>query len=275
MTIVVLWYRKQLAELWCASDSRISAAGATRTDHGAKILPVPITCRSQQSSKRYSVHARLSVGFAFAGATLAALNTYAIASACTQNLASTGGVVKPPTVEAVAELFGRVADRCIRDVASRLPDPVRDGHTSYFTAFIFGFCKRSQSFKAFVLEPGIEDGKFRVAVAELPVVGDHCFPIGSGKDEFIRVNEELRASGKRFGVLPAISEVVARDGGHDVGGYVQVGVADTKGFEVRPILNTRPGALDRAVTFLGIDAAGLAPVDGYRIGYLAVAPDAP
>lgn len=270
MTIAVLWYRKSFGQLWCAADSRLSSGSSILTDSGAKILPVPIICRNQKAGPRYAVHAHFTLGFAFAGSSLTALNTHAITSACTQNLASQKGHVKPPSVEAVAELFKSVADHTIRDAAGRLSAP--DGRY-FFEAMIFGYCRSTKSFKAFAIAPNTSDGHFDMVKAELILEDDNYHPMGSGVDSFVNLSEELRKSGAQTGVMTSLGEMLKRQDPADVGGHFQIGIADRKGFELKPILNTLPGPLNRKITFLGMDSTSLPKIDNYSVGYSAIAPN--
>ncbi|WP_129212668.1 hypothetical protein [Crenobacter cavernae] len=273
MTIVVLWYRQKFGQLWCAADSRLSSGASTLTDSGTKILPVPVVCRHQESGSRYVTHTHFTLGFAFAGSSLTALNAHAIASACTQNLASGQGYVKPPSVEAVADLFKSVAEHTIRDAAWRLPAPDEAGQRYFFEAMIFGYCRVAKSFKAFAIVPNITSGSFEMMKGEL-ILGDHGYHLmGSGANDFVLLTEEMHMSGVETGVMISLAEMLKRQNRTDVGGHFQIGISDRHGFELRPILNTLPGPLDRRITFLGMDVTSLPKIDNYSVGYAAISPN--
>ena len=275
MTIVVLWYRKKLGQVWCAADSRLTSGLVTLTDSGAKVLPVPVVCRHQESGPNYAVHAHFTLGFAFAGSSLTALNTHAIASACTQNLAATLGYVKPPSIEAIASLFRCVAEHTIKDAAGRLSNGELAGPKYFFEAMIFGYCRVTKAFKAFALAPNTTSGAFQMVKAEM-ILADHYYhPMGSAADAFVQLDRELSASGGETGVMITLAELLKRQDRADVGGHFQIGIADRKGFELRPILNTLPGPLNRTITFLGMNTTAIEKVDGYSVGYYAIAPNNP
>lgn len=275
MTIVVLWYRKKFGQLWCVSDSRLTSGPATLTDNGAKILPIPVACRHQELGARYVMHSHFTLGFAFAGSSLTALNTHAIGSACTQNLASARGVLKPPSVESIAALFKSVAEHTVRDAAARLPSVETAALRYFFEAMIFGYCRVTKAFKAFAIAPNKTDGSFGMVQAEL-ILADHNYhPMGSAAQDFVHLSGELETKGGDTGVMITLAEMLKREERTDIGGHFQIGIADKKGFELRPVLNTLPGPLNRRITFLGMDATALGKIEGYSVGYAAVAPNMP
>lgn len=275
MTIVVLWYREKFDQLWCAADSRISNAGATATDSGAKIFPVPISCHRQETPGVWVEYASHKVGFAFAGSSLAALNTLALASACTQQLRSDKGATEAPSVEAVADLFKNVAEFYMRDLSSRLVGASTQLMRYFFDSFIFGYCPREQRYVAFALIPALPpDGSFGIHKVWVSVEPYTYTPIGSGADAFVALSKEVAKIAPESGVVPTLNEMLKREAQPDVGGYFQLGVAHKGGFDLVPILDT--GTERRGnVSFLGLDVTELGEVDGFTVGFQAFAPDMP
>lgn len=274
MTIVVLWYREKFDELWCAADSRISNTGATATDSGAKIFPVPINCHRQTEQGVWKEYASHKIGFAFAGSSLSALNTLALASACTQALSSAHGAEELPSVEAVADLFRNVAEFYMRDISSRMVGTSTKLTHYFFDSFIFGFCPKERSYKAFALIPALPpDGSFCIHKAHVSVKPLTYTPMGSGADRFVDLSEELAKTFSEPGVVPTLNEMLKRESQPDVGGYFQLGIAGRSGFDLVPIIEGTRG--ERRLHFLGRDVNALGAIDGFTVGFKACAPDLP
>jgi|GEM_PF-7093053 len=271
MTIVVLWYREKLGELWCAADTRISRGAATATDSGPKILPVPVVCRKQIGEENWMAFHHQSFGFAYAGSTLSAISTHALATACTQNLVATTGSEKPITLEAVANVFRSVGQHYISDMSSRMGSAEKM-QACFFEGMIFGFCFAAKKFKAYAIVPSLATGTFEMLIAELDTSQNRFHPMGSGTQSFLQLNAELAQSHPNPGVMTTMQEMLAREVTPDVGGHLQIGVSTRTGFDVLPILNSGSGPGTRFVSFLGWDvtAAGMdGKLEGYRIGYRA------
>lgn len=92
LTVVAVWLEPFDRVVWAAADTKISRSGpigGTITDADAKLLPLALRCFQPGADGFFSsVTLQTSIGFAFAGATLPALNTYAVAGASLQNLIS-------------------------------------------------------------------------------------------------------------------------------------------------------------------------------------------
>ncbi|MGE1156564.1 hypothetical protein [Pseudomonas kitaguniensis] len=270
MTLAVIWYRENFGQLWCAADTRISGDARVLTDSGPKIFPVPVVCHESLSSTKWRVCKRYSFGFAYAGSTLAAMSTHAIASACTQNFAQKMGLNKPISVESVANLYADIGTRQIIEMSSR-QGALEFQSQSFFDAFIFGFCPSENRFVAFVIVSSTAGGAFHFNIARV-VLGDRNYlPIGSGESEFVSLMTELKGN-KDAGVITTLREMVKRETRKDVGGHLQIGVTTKKGFNVVPVLDTSNGPGEAFVSFLGWDATSYKGLDGYTIGYSAIKP---
>ncbi|BAL26885.1 hypothetical protein AZKH_p0002 (plasmid) [Azoarcus sp. KH32C] len=266
MTVVVLWYRKSLGELWCAADTRISRGGGTATDGGPKILPIPVVCHKSEGNKKWNSFRRYNFGFAYAGSTLSAISTHALATACTQNLAANRGYEKPVTLKAVAELFQSVGEHYICDMSARLG--VSDNNKSYFfDALVFGFCPVERVFKAYMLVSNIATGTFRMLLAEMLIGPDRYHSIGSGSTAFEKLHVELEQFHHNPGVLTTLEEMLKREVQPDVGGHLQIGVSKTTGFRIIPVLNRGDGPGKAYVSFLGWDTTSARMFEGYSVGY--------
>ncbi|RXT91380.1 hypothetical protein B1F69_14275 [Pseudomonas syringae] len=269
MTLAVLWYRKDMGQLWCAADSRLSKVDGVITDCGPKIIPVPIVCykyHKDESQKKWLPESTHSFGFAFAGSSLAALSTHAIVCACTQALTIKGDVQIPVSVEEISKLFVSVGERQVLEMSERL-GALDSAHSYFFDFMVFGYCPREHKAKAFVGVSSLVDS-FHINVAELLIGKNNFFVIGSGEQEFVRLIKEADGMPGN-GVMTALNTMLKQETRADVGGNFQIGVVDKKGFRLAPILDTSNGLDQAKATFLGMDVTSLS-FEGYGIGYEAI-----
>lgn len=272
MTLAVLWYREKFQELWCAADSRIASGGSIATDSGPKILHIPIKCFETSAPMQFTQTHNYGFGFAFAGSTLAAISTHALATACTQNLLSNEPNARPVRLQVVAELFRKVGEHFIKDISSRLTGAINP--TQYFfDCFIFGYCPVARSYQGFAIVPNTTGPDFRMVLGNLMLRSGGFHLIGSGEQKFLEIMEEITRTHENPGVVVALREMLRRETQADVGGHFQIGVAHKQGVDLRPILNLGTGPMNRTLTFLGWNVDSLGQLDGYRIGYQAFSPD--
>jgi hypothetical protein len=275
MTLLATWYHPNYDEVWSVADSRISTLEhGPSTDSGVKIFPIPIVTHAFVN-KKWVISGLSSLGFAYAGNSTCALNTHALASACTQNLGATTDIRPgPPSVEAIARLFARVGEHYIRDVGSRQHGVLIDPKVFLFDAHIFGFCAASGKYKAFMISFTLASTGVEVNVHDLNLSPQLIYVLGSRAQQFKEAVEELSNQGKSPDPIRALYQIIQRNEFPDVGGHLQLGAAGKGGFRLSPILNTS-GELDRHVTFLGFSTSSVDDVDGYMVGFNAFAPDIP
>ncbi|WP_186172958.1 hypothetical protein [Burkholderia gladioli] len=270
MTIVVLWRSKQRDQILCIADTRLSKNEATLTDHGPKILPVPVVSHRHEGGAKWRAVRRTTVGFAYSGSSLAAMGTHSIASACTQNLTIPGKNDRPVPLDEIAELFRTVAEHYVKDMASRL------GFTSspssaFFDGIIFGHCYSQKKLRAFKITPILSVATFNVDLTELNLNEFHV--IGSGKRKFLELHNELNHSHPNPGMLTTFGEMIVREVQPDVGGHAQIGIADQKGgFRLQPFLN--PGINGATLSFLGWNINTVNIFSDFQIGFEAFKNDA-
>ncbi|HHV7525272.1 TPA: hypothetical protein ACUNF5_006829 [Burkholderia orbicola] len=270
MTIVALWYSESNQGLSCAADTRISGGAATITDSGPKIFQVPVNLTLELSGGRGFERANnQSFGFTFAGSALAAISTYSLATACTQNLCGMPDSPRSVSVEEIARLFRSAAEHYIVDMGSRLG--VNAEPTQYFfDSIVFGYCPVLAEFKAFNITPKITGGRVHVEITEMPISRGVVHAIGSGRHEFARLyaeRVETRGSASPIGVL---KEMLRTQAPGDVGGHIQFGVDNKSGFRILPVLHEIGDPMQWPTTFLGWDATPVSPIGGYTVGYTAV-----
>jgi len=273
MTIAVLWFDEKSNQLCCAADTRISRGISAATDNGPKILPVTVACFEEVSGRRIWLPTQAqSFGFAFSGSSLSAMSAYALATACTQNLNAAPGHKRPVSLAAVAGLFRTVAQHYIVDMSSRT-GRCEPQNSFFFKAMVFGFCRVSRGFKAFVIEPSMAGGACQIGMDELPIAADLLHPMGSGAEDFTKLHASRDRRGEDPDPVRTLEEMLTNEIRHDVGGSIQVGVCGQNGFRVLPVLTFGNGVAQPTVSFLGWDVAAAGDVDGYEIGYNAISFD--
>ena len=166
MTLADVWFEPAHDRIYGAADTRIARGpGNVLTEHGPKLLPINILCKQPGPSGFVDRPAyTTTVGFAYAGSTLSALATHALANTLLQNLAGPDGV-PPPGVHHVAFSIGDVACRYMREVCQL------SGTSGLFSAIVFGFCANTNKFRAFTLTPVLDPRPIRVRVTERDLQG--------------------------------------------------------------------------------------------------------
>ncbi|QGZ55086.1 hypothetical protein [Paraburkholderia acidiphila] len=275
MTVVALWYSGHSKKLMCAADSRFSRGKdehtVRTTDSGPKIFPLPVVCREEQAAlaMAWPVSRSYTFGFAYAGTALPALSTFALASACAQNLCSPPSGSGPVSVESVAELFREVADRYIREMSETLG--VCDEISSYyFTGLIFGFCPVRAEYAAYKIQPWTETGLLEVRITPLPLGPGDLHLIGSGASTFLADSEKRRQEKGFHDPIKTLKAMLGEEWKKDVGGHIQYGECRQGDFRILPLITPTDGDPARwPVGFLGWDVSGM-DVSGYSIGYNAI-----
>lgn len=271
MTVVAIWSETADSALWSVADTRISAPGETggttiRTDSGAKLFALPISCShlSSDPSVRRMPYYTTSVGFAFAGDVLPATMTYATASTFLQNLL-TAGPKDPPMLRDIGNLVGQLAERFSKESLSS-----SNGRYGKFECAVFGFCHHLQRFVTYHI-PHLEQPTFAIEIKEaFPTADSDILVLGSGRT---RLNEKItfiRNNGDRFlrtGRIPklALEAIVDEDQG-DVGGSLSIGIATTWRYDLyswlRPVEYGKPAAF---LSFNGIDLSEIGHLGQFMI----------
>src|SRR5262245_7242174 len=145
MTLVAIWQHSP-GRIHGSADTRISDGSARPlTDHGPKILPLSLVCKLHGPSGFIDQEIlRAEFGFAFAGWTLGAFSTHALANIMCSNL---GGLPAPvPTLDQIAYAVATVAYGYMKEIET------------CFSAVIFGHCPQTKEALAFELQPKWESG---------------------------------------------------------------------------------------------------------------------
>lgn len=260
MTLVVVWIGEN--EIDCWADTRISQGKITLSETGGKILIVPVTyTASDDIAKAKAEH--YSVGIAFAGSTLLAQNTQAIASTCCQIIHSKDGA--PPPMRLIAEVYARVAEFVIKDFNSRWI-----GEPQLFQALLFGWSPPDDGFKVFALSPIVGDAKFEIRIIEYPARRGDVYAIGSGMAEFEKASARKNALGHNRPPQELFMEVFEKGAEPTVGGHPQFARVTQGGAEVVPILMQDPENPDFVTLRVnGFNVHSLADPNGFQFGLKA------
>jgi hypothetical protein len=262
MTLVVCW--KQNDEINCVADTRISGEHVTITDSGAKIFIVPIVTYLPENSS-FGLATSHSYGFAFAGSTLAALNTHALVSSCTQQLFNKDRRT-PPSIRSVAELYAKVGTHYLRDL-----NFAKNQNFITFTGLLFGFCPSSRKFQVYSIDSHVDSIPFGMSVHEHNISGSKRVVFGSGSAAFSDCSKARVHRGESDHPMDVFSEVLLSGSVKSVGGYPQYGTARKEGMSLRPLLMPSEKDVDVATTtILGLDLCELGKVDDFDIGFEAI-----
>jgi hypothetical protein len=156
MTIAAVWRVHE--RVYAAADSRISRSqGNVLTEHGPKLLPIPLVCKEFDSDGRV-VHSTV-FGYAYAGATLPAMATQALATTLCSNLIGPPGS-SAPSLGDVSQIIADIARHYMSEVGQL------NGATALFSAIVFGWCLAEKRFRAFQITPLLIEKRLRIELNE-------------------------------------------------------------------------------------------------------------
>lgn len=267
MTLAAVWMGER--RLYAVADSRITRGpGNVLTEHGPKLLSLSLVCKHPDQSGLFNREVyRRTLGFVYAGSTLAALCTHSLLNTLFQNLIAGPGT-RPPLLAELASVIGRVSERYMREIGQL------SGSAGLFEAIVFGYCEATSRFGCFTIKSLISDASLSVTTTEENLSTDEIVIIGSEQNLLRNRIAEIRARAPPvvFADAPrrALRSIInARDPGSSVGGAVQYGWVTQAGFELvadsvprRPPL---PG-MNVASLVLGFDMYDFGPVGPYIVG---------
>ncbi|RUV70311.1 MAG: hypothetical protein EOR30_14045 [Mesorhizobium sp.] len=264
MTLVVLYGTEE--RLICGADTRLTSDSQTISERGGKLAVVPVRWGITGPGLEESSVSFFSLGFAFAGSTLLANSTHAIATTCSQIL-HTGRPNAAPSSDLIAQIYARAGEDVTKDVNSRL----HPESSLSFEGFLFGYCPVKQTFRNHTISPVIRDGVFSMAVESFDVKDGDLFAIGSGVGEFVRLSERRDAAGNRPPPLNILQEIMRSGSVSSVGGYPQIAFADKMGVQLQPVLQQNPDDPDQAILAInGFDVSKISSDEGFSFGLTAV-----
>lgn len=240
MTIVVSWLsdEREFPTLWTVADSRLSKPNtvepAALLECVAKIFSLRIACVGPNKKGYFSddVYFSTTIGMAFAGSSLLALNLYAFISYTLGNMASVHGEI--PSLEDIAEhvnvVFQEQLGSFIDTNMSSAPCEVS----------IFGFCPVNEQHRLFHIKheakgPRIEFSEFKLQKrGAIHTMGSHQTEI---KERILAERRKVprsRASEYWRSPKTTIERVIDEKLYPDIGGRLQLGIGYPTGF--RPTL---------------------------------------
>lgn len=267
MTTVAIWYQDDYPThpVWVCADSRISGGqSASSTDaeplpllrHSPKIFPISITCMDHGAEANV-VAFHHTIGLAYAGSSLFAVNLYAALSPILANLR--GHREDKVSIRNIAELAKTFLLEFLHAYGERT------GTTAPFEIAVFGFCKADSTRRVFVLtsveEPGSGSSAPRIKLEEIVfAIPEHVFLMGSHKSEMrdriqlLQHNRPADSSFRQLAPRDAIREVIKEGRFPDIGGTVQLAQANMHGLQ--QFMDLERPATDGVATnfkYLGFD----------------------
>jgi hypothetical protein len=226
MTLAAVWF-DPADFLHAAADSRIRHEHGVLTEHGPKLLSLPVMCLQPGPAGFFNSLAHHSVfGFAYAGATLPALSTHSLASTVCAHLIGEPGAPAPALHE-VAILVGHIAAGYMREVGAIAQ------RGAFFEAVLFGWCPQLARFRVIIFKPDLHHSPLKVRLEAIEMVdATSLVAIGTGIPNFLQIVERRRQSeGARSRIpLRALEEMIAAESEPNVGGSIQQGYCNRESF---------------------------------------------
>jgi hypothetical protein len=274
VTAVAIW--PEDGQLWVIADTRISSdPGAVLTDVASKIYGLPVVCRPPNllgTLHKPQPYFEGTFGVAFAGSSLAATQTIAMASSCLTQLVAQGAS-DGPSASDVAQFVQRIGNEIGRQVAER-----SNFQSLNFELAIFGWCPQLRRFAVYKLFPdphGNPPGTTLALKQALPISIEHLVTLGNGGARVAAQVDELRATGGLLKHKPkiAIARILEADDRADlVGGSLSIAscIAQPGGFQMyswaRP---STPPNVGMRLVYNGLDVDDiLGEVGPYRINFV-------
>jgi hypothetical protein len=264
MTLVAVWRAEN--RLMAIADTRIiRRVDNVLTEHGPKLLPIRVQGKQPGASGFFDRSAfQFDIGFAYAGATLPALSTHALANVLLGNLAGTAGA--PPSMAEISYLVGGVSAEYMREVGEL------NGNGALFTAIVFGFCHTRHQLLAFEIRPCLNHSPLTCDIIEHPLHDSNLVVIIGSCPQLLRqrIEEDRNSAIARGDVHPildmdrptrALQALIDEQADPSVGGMIQQGWATSTGFEIvammRPIIPRPPSPRNAGLFVLGFDIMDL------------------
>jgi hypothetical protein len=260
MTAIAIWCNEENdnnPSLWVAADSRVTSGQAILVEDAAKIIGLPVLCRSAGANGFFShVYHEQTIGYCFAGSTLMGQNSYLGFAPMLNNLVS-------PTqyVPSMADIAQHVLSflRLTFDEYK-----VRAGQGAVFEAAIFGFCPRSNVLSTYHFRPQIIDNTIQMTSTAYPGMRSHEFVyLGDDGDSMRdRITSAFAGNDVPGRPVSRIPRYIIQDRINDaasesIGGDIQLGIADQFGFRPLTLCKPRVHGQPRAyMSYLGRELTG-------------------
>nr|WP_295108194.1 hypothetical protein [uncultured Caulobacter sp.] len=233
MTVVIAWREPGPDLLWMVSDSRISQPGhvgqSVLTDHGAKILEIPVhLARSANSGFFDQTASRTTFGFAYAGSSLIALQAYAAVVPLWSRLV-TVGESSLPSLAHFASHLGKFLEAYAKGVGATGGDPRCE-------CLLVGWDSEINAVSAIAIETAQNDGAVSMRTAcssagTVEILGSEKESVRQGISTLPEDPDPSYSPANRS-ALRYIRSTLKNTYRQDIGGGVQIGFANRTGFEI-------------------------------------------
>jgi hypothetical protein len=225
----MVWKEFGVERFWMVSDSRLSAAGHSGsqrlTDRAAKILEAPLVLRERAVGKAIGAPGRsTTLGFAYAGSSLVALQAYAAVLPLWSRLEITG----PQALPSIQD--------CARHLSKFVEGYFREAESACQCVLI-GYDDPTSALDGWLIEADVIDNKAEVTTRQLNLRDPGEIEVfGTGAKDALAALDNYachRTSPHwRREPLQMIRQTLKQDRDGTVGGGVQIGLLTEAGFEL-------------------------------------------
>ncbi|MDB5475405.1 MAG: hypothetical protein JWP49_916 [Phenylobacterium sp.] len=228
MTLLMVWREGEADRLWVVSDSRLSAKGQSGdiryTDRAAKVLEAQVLLHGRKPSEP-PLQSR-TVGFAYTGSTLIALEAYAAVLPLWSRLKSSGEQTLPSMGDC-AEHLGMFLQEYASDIAGT-------GGAVATECLLLGHDDKADAVEVWRAAAMRGDNGIDLSVQQLVLGNGEMALFGSGKadaeDQLRKINPESQPWRRQ--PLDMLRAQLEEDKPGTVGGGVQVAFASPDGFHL-------------------------------------------
>lgn len=239
MTSIICWNNKSedwYPGIWAVADSRVSSDAGPMTDSLQKLFVLPVNIyQGEATVTREHPHRILSVCYGFAGSTLIGTSVKDILALCLDNLTEmsyydeNGDISKTleermPSIEEIAKLTQKIAQKYLMAMGSYYPNKAR------CEIVIFGFCKKYNDTKIFVLKNSPEQPA-EISFEEMDVSGGGYVILGDKKEDILKEIERKNIAcaeelhWKNRTPIIALQQIIKDFSLPTIGGHAQICMA--------------------------------------------------
>ena len=254
MTAIVSWISKEnegFSSIWVVGDTKIQNKNETLTLEGAKVLELPIKCKDI-STINQEIYFSSTLGYAYAGSSLVALNVYCYLLTAFSNL---GGIDKNKLPNHKDILLN------VKDILKRYVSSVR----SVSELMIFGFCPKERKPFIGTIKPLIKEGEIDFVIDVKTEVSDkvEVVILGDEKESLNKLIEKKLVESYRLNKKPidywrtpakVLKEIIIENRFPSIGGNLQLAIANLYGFGIYSVVVPIKGYESKAtLKFRNID----------------------
>lgn len=247
MTTVVSWISKEreTPTLWTITDSLLCTSSQSNPSKplfecGAKLFSIRIVCLSPNENGRFTdkIYYSTTIGMAFAGSSLLALNLYSLVNYTLSTLASLDNSI--PSIEEIAKhIFA-----CFKALLESYIKTNTYSHSCEIS--IFGYCTKSKDYRLFHIKHlgSGPDCLFN----EVKFVNDNTLHIMGNHQKEIRelINFERNKLNKKAywrQPIKIIEDIIKKKEFPEIGGNIQLGISFPNGFRFKALYDLNEIAL--------------------------------